>query len=186
MRKSDYATTQYGLGKQQIQNRELGELLKTTTGTDYLNDKLGWAKTREDLDTRIGEANIASLGITKTSNLEDIGIQKDAGDQRAFYNKMLSPTAPVALPRPESLPVETWGKLLSPTPAPAPILGAKMSYDSVGALDVIGGVASGAATGISAYTALTAGGSSAIMGTGAASAIAWPLGIGLALYSIFG
>ena len=184
MSKSGYTTSQYGLEKQQIENRKLGEILKTTTGKDYLDDQLGWAQTRKDLDTRIGVANKAGLLTTKTSNLEDLLIQKDAGDQRALYNKMLSPTRPVDLPQPDALPVETWGKLLSPTPAPAPILGAKMSYDSVGALDVIGGVASGAMTGISAYSALT---SKAVgLQAGTAGAVAWPLGIGLALYSIFG
>ncbi len=98
---------------------------------------------------------------------------------------MLHPGSRVAIPRPESLPVEQWGKILSPEPAPGPILGAKMSYDGVDALDVIGGVGMGAMAGFSAYSALTAG-SAPIMGASAAGAVAWPLGIGMALYSIFG
>ena len=98
---------------------------------------------------------------------------------------MLHPGSRVQIPRPESLPVEQWGKILSPEPAPGPILGAKMSYDGVDALDVIGGVGMGAMAGFSAYSAMSAPAAGAAMNS-AAGAVAWPLGIGMALYSIFG
>ena len=97
---------------------------------------------------------------------------------------MLHPGSRVQIPRPESLPVEQWNKILSPEPAPGPILGAKMSYDGVDALDVIGGVGAGALAGVGAYTALSASSSTAVAAS--AGAVAWPVGVAIALYSIFG
>ena len=121
------------------------------------------------------------------ANKSDLRIQKDVADERADAMAMLHPGSRVNIPRPESLPVEQWGSILSPEPSPGPILGAKMSYDGVDALDVIGGVGMGAMAGFGAYSAL--GGASSAAGIGGASmaaSVAWPLGVVMALYSIFG
>ena len=85
---------------------------------------------------------------------------------------------------------DRWGTILEPTPPPEPLRGAVMSYSGTDALDVIGGLSTGALAGISAYSTLSAAKVSTVAGSGiaglsAAGSIAWPLGIATALYSIF-
>ena len=186
MNRTGYAGTVRDLSLDQVANTRSAERLKTTSASGFIDDQVGWTDDTRSLDARIAAANRSGAYSTMEANKSDLRIQKDVADERADAMAMLHPGSRVNIPRPESLPVEQWGKILSPEPAPGPILGAKMSYDGVDALDVIGGVGMGAMAGFSAYSALTAGGSSALMTAGSAGAVAWPLGIGMALYSIFG
>ena len=186
MNRTGYAKEIRGFDTDTISRQRAAERLKTTSASQFIETQKGWTNVTKDLDADIADANRAGALGTRDANIQDLLIQKDVADERAEAMAMLHPGSRVQIPRPESLPVEQWGKILSPEPAPGPILGAKMSYDGVDALDVIGGVGMGAMAGFSAYSALTAGGSNALMTAGSAGAVAWPLGIGMALYSIFG
>ena len=188
MNRTGYAKTVRDLSLDQVANTRAAERLKTTSASGFIDDQVGWTDVTRRLDADIAAANRAGAYSTMEANKSDLRIQKDVADERADAMAMLHPGSRVAIPRPESLPVEQWGKILSPEPAPGPILGAKMSYDGVDALDVIGGGGMGAMAGFGAYSALTAGGASSIGTTAgiSAGAVAWPLGIGMALYSIFG
>ena len=188
MNRTGYAKTVRDLSLDQVANTRAAERLKTTSASGFIDDQVGWTDVTRRLDADIAAANRAGAYSTMEANKSDLRIQKDVADERAEAMAMIHPGSRVQIPRPESLPVEQWGKILSPEPAPGPILGAKMSYDGVDALDVIGGVGMGAMAGFGAYSALTAGGASSIATTAgiSAGAVAWPLGIGMALYSIFG
>ena len=188
MNRTGYAKEIRDFDTDTISRQRRAELLKTTSASQFIETQKGWTNVTKNLDADIADANRAGALGTRDANIQDLLIQKDVADERADAMAMLHPGSRVAIPRPESLPVEQWGKILSPEPAPGPILGAKMSYDGVDALDVIGGVGMGAMAGFGAYSALTAGGASSIATTAgiSAGAVAWPLGIGMALYSIFG
>ena len=187
MNRTGYAGTVRDLSLDQVANTRAAERLKTTSASGFIDDQVGWTNDTRSLDARIAAANRSGAYSTMEANKSDLRIQKDVADERADAMAMLHPGSRVNIPRPESLPVEQWGSILSPEPSPGPILGAKMSYDGVDALDVIGGVGMGAMAGFGAYSAL--GGASSAAGIGGASmaaSVAWPLGVGMALYSIFG
>lgn len=185
MNRTGYAKEIHGYDTDTISRQRRAELLKTTSASQFIETQKGWTNVTKNLDADIADANrLGALG-TRDANIQDLLIQKDVADERAEAMAMLHPGQRVQIPEPEPLPVEQWGKILSPEPAPGPILGAKMSYDGVDALDVIGGVGMGAMAGFSAYSAMSAPAAGAAMNS-AASAVAWPLGIGMALYSIFG
>tara|TARA_R100001463_G_scaffold23314_2_gene56029 strand:+ start:2275 stop:4611 length:2337 start_codon:yes stop_codon:yes gene_type:complete len=185
MNRTGYSKTVRDLSLDQVANTRAAERLKTTSASGFIDDQVGWTDVTRRLDADIAASNRAGAYSTMQANKSDLRIQKDVADERADAMAMLHPGSRVQIPRPESLPVEQWGKILSPEPAPGPILGAKMSYDGVDALDVIGGVGMGAMAGFSAYSAMSAPAAGAAMNS-AAGAVAWPLGIGMALYSIFG
>ena len=188
MNRTGYAKEIRDFDTDTISRQRRAELLKTTSASQFIETQKGWTNVTKNLDADIADANRAGALGTRDANIQDLLIQKDVADERADAMAMLHPGSRVEIPEPEPLPVEQWGKILSPEPAPGPILGAKMSYDGVDALDVIGGVGMGAMAGFGAYSALTAGGASSIATTAgiSAGAVAWPLGIGMALYSIFG
>ena len=184
MNRTGYAKTVRDLSLDQVANTRAAERLKTTSASGFIDDQVGWTDVTRRLDADIATANRAGAYSTMQANKSDLRIQKDVADERAEAMAMLHPGSRVQIPRPESLPVEQWNKILSPEPAPGPILGAKMSYDGVDALDVIGGVGAGALAGVGAYTALSASSSTAVAAS--AGAVAWPVGVAIALYSIFG
>tara|TARA_R100000655_G_scaffold61901_2_gene100314 strand:- start:58 stop:2403 length:2346 start_codon:yes stop_codon:yes gene_type:complete len=187
MNRTGYAKEMLSYDTDTISRQRTAERLKTTSASNFIQTQKGWTNVTKNLDADIADANRAGALGSRDANIQDLLIQKDVADERAEAMAMLHPGSRVQIPRPESLPVEQWNKILSPEPAPGPILGAKMSYDGVDALDVIGGVGAGALAGVGAYSAMGGAAAGASAGTMAtASAVAWPVGVAIALYSIFG
>ena len=187
MNRTGYAKQIHGYDTDTISRQRAAERLKTTSASNFIQTQKGWTNVTRNLDADIADANRAGALGTRDANIQDLLIQKDVADERADAMAMLYPGQRIAIPRPESLPVEQWNKILSPEPAPGPMLGAKMSYDGVDALDVIGGVGAGAMAGFTAYSALGGAASGAgIGGASMAASVAWPVGVAMALYSIFG
>ena len=187
MNRTGYAKEMLSYDTDTISRQRTAERLKTTSASNFIQTQKGWTNVTWNLDADIADANRAGALGSRDANIQDLLIQKDVADERAEAMAMLHPGSRVQIPRPESLPVEQWNKILSPEPAPGPILGAKMSYDGVDALDVIGGVGAGALAGVGAYSAMGGAAAGASAGTMAtASAVAWPVGVAIALYSIFG